>query len=130
HGDPVQVVLLGDPNLVFVPNEDLSPHRTHHGFEVFRPDQASRDETLACLRERGLRVPPTALLVGTRPDSRAPPLEGRLLRRQEGARAVLGVSAALLVGAVGGLVIAWRRLARRVRLEATEAILRADLADL
>jgi len=129
-GEPVQVVLLGDPNLVFVPNEASSPHRTRHGFEVFRPDRASRDEILRCLREQRGHVSPASLLVAKKPNIPTPPLEGRLVRRQEGARAVLGVSAALLVAAVGGLAVAWRRLARRVRLEAAEAILRADIPDL
>jgi hypothetical protein len=52
------------------------------------------------------------------------------VRRQEGASAVLGAAAALLAGAIGALVVAWRRLVRRVRLEAAEAILRADMPDL
>jgi hypothetical protein len=128
--EPVQVVLLGDPNLVFVPNEELAPHRTRHGFEVFRPDHVARDRVVQCLRERGLHLSPAALLVGTSPEKPTPPLEGRLAGRREGARAVLGVSAALLAVAVGGLAVAWRRLSRRVRLEAAEAILRTDMPEL
>jgi len=68
--------------------------------------------------------------VATRPRTPTLPLEGRLVRWQEGARTVLGVSAALLAGAIGALAVAWRRLERRVRLEAAEAILRADMPDL
>jgi hypothetical protein len=128
--EPVQVVLLGDPNLVFVPNEELAPHRTRHGFEVFRPDHVARDRVVECLRERGVHLSPAALLVGTNPERPASTLEGRLVGRRDGARAVLGVSAALLAVAVGGLAVAWRRLSRRVRLEAAEAILRADIPDL
>jgi hypothetical protein len=127
---PVQVVLLADPGLVFVPSERLVPHRTRHGFEVFRPDHELRDEALSCLREQGIVVPPAALLVGTKEETPLPPLEGRFVRKQEGARAVLAVSAALLAAAFGGLAVAWRRLARRVRFEAAEAILKADLPDL
>jgi hypothetical protein len=107
----------------------MSPHRTPHGFEVFRPDRASRDEVVRCLRERGIRVPPAALIVGTSAETPTPRLEGQFVRRQEGARAVVAVSAALLGAAVAGLAVAWRRLSRRARIEAAEAILRADLPD-
>jgi len=128
QNEAVQVVLLRHPDLVFVPVDELSPHRTRHGFEVFRPDEASRDEVVRCLRDQGVHLPPTALIVGPK----TPPLalEGRLVPPHEGAGAVLAVSAALLGAAVGGLAVAWRRLARRVRVEAAEAILRADLPDL
>jgi hypothetical protein len=129
-GAPIQVVRLADPNLVFVPSEALGAHRTRHGFELFRPDHEERAQVLRCLREQGVDLPPSALLVAKPPGKSTPPLEGRLVRRQAGANAVLGVSAALLAGAIGALVVAWRRLGRRVRLEAAEAILRADMPDL
>jgi hypothetical protein len=127
---PVEVVLFADPSLVFVPGEALSPHRTRHGFEVFRPDQAARDEVVRCLRDKGVRLPPAALIVGTNADMPPPTLEGMFVRRQEGARTVLAVSAVLLAAAVGASAVAWRRLVRRVRFEAAEAILKADLPDL
>jgi len=129
-GAPIQVVRLTDPNLVFVPSEALGAHRTPHGFELFRPDHEEREQALRCLREQGVQLAPTALLVAQTRGKATPPLEGRLVRRQAGASAVLGVSAALLAGAIGALVVAWRRLGRRVRLEAAEAILRADMPDL
>jgi hypothetical protein len=90
----------------------------------------ARDHLVRCLREQGVHLSPSAILVGTEPTTPMPPLEGRLVGRQDGARAVLGVSAALLAAAVGALTVAWRRLSRRVRLEAAEAILRADIPDL
>jgi hypothetical protein len=129
-GPPIQVVRLADPNLVFVPNEALGAHRTRHGFELFRPDHEKREEALRCLRANGVHLAPSALIVATPPRTITPPLEGRLARRHEGARTVLGVSAALLAGALGALAVVWRRLERRVRLEAAEAILRADMPDL
>jgi hypothetical protein len=127
---PVEVVIFEDPNLVFAPIEAMSPHRTRHGIEVFRPDHASRDELMRCLRDQGVHLPPAALLLGMTGQNAAPLLEGRFIPRQEAAHAVLGVSAVLLVAILVGLAVAWRRLARRARVEAAEAILRADLPGL
>ncbi len=72
---------------------------------------------------------PTALLVGQNRKTATLALEGRLVRRQAGARAGLGVAAALLAAFIGGLAVAWQRLRRRVRLEAAEAILKADMLE-
>lgn len=129
-GELVQVVTFADSNLVFVPSDGLPSRRTRHGFEVFRPDRASRERVVQCLRARGIQLAPAALLIGTSPDAPMPRLEGRLRPKQEDAPVVLAVSGALLAAFLAGLAVAWRRLVRRVRLEAAEAILKADMPDL
>jgi hypothetical protein len=127
----VQAVSFRDRDLVFVPNDDLAPHRTRHGFEVLRPDPAAAREAVRCLRDHGIVLAPSALLVSWpagRPDP--PVLEGTLVRRHDGTRALFAGTAALFVGGVFGALLAWRRLERRVRFEAAEAVLRADMPDL
>jgi hypothetical protein len=129
--EAVQAVSFRDRDLVFVPNEDLAPHRTRHGFEVLHPDHGATDGFVRCLQKHGIEPSSSMLLVAWPADRPDPPvLEGKFARKHEGERSLVAASAAVFVAGVFGLVLALRRLERRVRFEAAEAILRADMPDL
>jgi hypothetical protein len=128
-GASVQVVTFREADRVFVPSSDAVPWRTRNGFEVLHPDPAARDEVIACLRQQHVHLAPTALLVNA--DSRFSQggIAGAFVERFRGARALLGVGAAIFSAVLAALALFAHRLVRRTRLEAAERILRADMPD-
>jgi len=128
--EAIRIVLFTDPDLIFLPNDDIAAHRTRHGLELLHPAESSRVELLRCLHKRTIDLPPSALLLGRDPTVDIRGIEGKLVQRQTRGNGVVVVATGVFAIAMGGLSVAYRRLRYRVRLEAAKAILRADMQDL
>jgi hypothetical protein len=128
-GASVQVVTFRDPERVFVPSADAAAWRTRNGFEVLHPDRDAREGVVACLRQQGVRLPPTALLVNADSTFAERGIAGTFVERRRGVHALLVAASAIFAAALAALGALALRFRRRARVEAAERILRADMPD-
>jgi hypothetical protein len=122
-----QLVAFSDRDVWFRPGPEARPRYTRRSVELGTLAPGLAVETLARARAAGVPLTPATLIM--LPNAQIvlrQGIEGRLEGRRSAYNVVLTSAALVSCGVIAGLWAAHRRLLRRGRLEAAQAMLRAD----